>query len=127
MRKSFSLIELVISTVIISIAALSIAFLYQQALSGSLEVRELTVATALAKEKMEEVLLSSFSDVGSVMETAFGAPFSNYSYQIDACYVQSANLDTCVDPTTTDYKKVEVLVSCDTIPMANLKTLFTNY
>ena len=40
MKKGFSLIELIISIVIISIAALSIAFLYQQALTGSLEVRE---------------------------------------------------------------------------------------
>ncbi|UCG35305.1 MAG: type II secretion system protein [Candidatus Omnitrophota bacterium] len=127
MKRGFSLIELVISTVIISIAALSIAFLYQQALSGSLEVRELTVATALAKEKMEEVLLLDFGSVADVSDTSFPAPFSNYSYAVNVCYVQSTNLDSCVDPTTTDYKKVEVVINCDASPLATLKTLFTNY
>lgn len=127
MKKGFSLIELIISIVIISIAALSIAFLYQQALTGSLEVRELTVATGLAKEKMEEVLLSSFSGVDDIPETSFSAPFSNYNYEVDVCYVQDTDLDTCVDPTTTDYKKVEILLSCDVNQLVSLKTLFTNY
>jgi prepilin-type N-terminal cleavage/methylation domain-containing protein len=125
-NKGFTLVELVISIVIISICVLSIALMYQEALRGSFNAKVITVATALAEEKMEEILRLGYLGVGNVGQTNFSSPFSDYSFKITVHYVQATDLNNPVDPTVTEYKNVEVKVMHSNIA-TTINSLLTDY
>ena len=110
-NKGFSLLELVLAIVIIGLCAIPIALSHQQAAAGSIQTKVLTIATALAEEKMEVAINDGFSGVSDVASTAFNSPFDDYSYQVTVHYVDSSDLDTPIDPTASDYKNIEVQVS----------------
>lgn len=127
MNEGFSIIELVISIVVVSICIIPISLLYQEAMRGSIETNVLTVANALAEGELEENLQLGFSGVSDVASTAFSEPFDDYSYQVTVHYVNASDLETSVDPTVTDYRTVEVQVSHDAIGTISSKSLLTNY
>jgi len=127
-KRGFSLIELVIAIVIISTCAIGVAIMFQEASSGSYIAVVMTVATALAEEKMEETLRLGYSSASSVSSTAFASPFDDYTYEVIVHYVDESDLDTSVDPTVTDYKNVEVQISHAVIDQAVvLNSVLANY
>jgi len=126
--KGFSLIELIISIVVISICAISLATMYQEASRGSYKTEATTVATILAEDKLEETLMDGYSGVSSVGSTAFDSPFGDYTYQVTVNYVNAADLETSVDPTVTDYRTIEVQVDHAAISHSvTIKSLLTNH
>ena len=125
--KGFTLVELVMSIIIIAICAIPTALMFQQAAGKSFITRVTTVATALAEEKMEETLGLGFSGVTDSGPTAFSSPFSDYSYQVTVYYVQAADLNTSVSPTVTAYKNVEVRISHSAVGTVSLMSLLTSY
>lgn len=126
MKNGFTLIELIISIIVISICVIPIAVMYQQALQGSLETKVLTVATSLAEEKMEEILRLGYSGISNVGLNNFPKPFDDYNYEVIVHYVEASDLDTSVDPTETDYKNIEVQVT-HAIQTVTLTSLLTDY
>ncbi|MFH1645673.1 MAG: hypothetical protein ABIB11_04550, partial [Candidatus Omnitrophota bacterium] len=87
-----------------------------------------TLATALAEEKMEQMLLQDFSEVNSIPETSFSTPYLDYTYQVSVCYVDPSDFDASISPDVSDYKKVEVQVSHPFLNEAVvLKTLLVDY
>lgn len=126
MKKGFTLIGLVISIIIISICSIPIAIMYQQASLGSFQTRAITIATALAEEKMEEVLRLGYLGISDAAGN-FLTPFQDYSYQVIVHYVEAEDLDTPVDPTVTGYKNIELQVNHSAMGSIKLNSLLTNF
>jgi type II secretory pathway pseudopilin PulG len=124
--KTFTLVELIMSIIIVALAAIPISIMYQRSMQGSVANRMLTVASSLAEQKMEETLNLGFSAATSQGPNAFSAPFNEYSYQVIVHYVQAADLNTSVDPTVTDYKNIEVRVTNNFSAPVSLTALLTN-
>lgn len=126
-QSGFTLFEVVISMVIISICIFSVALMFQESLRGSVELRFMTQATALAEEKMEEISRLGYAGVSNVASDYFPSPFSDYSYRVTVHCVQAANLDTSVDPIVTEYKNVEVKVTKVNQAPVIINSLLTNH
>jgi prepilin-type N-terminal cleavage/methylation domain-containing protein len=124
--SAFTLIELIISIIVIAIAAIPVAVTYQRAMQGSVTARMLTVATALSEQKMEEALNLGFSNIANISLTSFASPFNDYAYQVIVYYVNAADLNTSVGPTATEYKRVEVRVTNNFSAPVSLVSLLTN-
>jgi prepilin-type N-terminal cleavage/methylation domain-containing protein len=126
-KKGLTLFELIIAIIIISICALSLAVMYQEAMRGNSTIKPMTIATALAEEKAEQVLGLGYSGVSNSGPTYFPSPFDEYSFQVIVHYVQASNLDTSVDPTQTSYKNVEIKVMQNDIGTISIKSLLTDF
>ena len=123
----FTLVEMLMAIIVISLCAGSLAVFFEQASQGSYKTRVLTIASALAEEKMEETISLGFSSVSDSGPAAFSSPFNEYTAQVVVHYAQANNLDVSVDPVVTAYKTVEVLVDHSAIEAISLKSLLTNY
>jgi prepilin-type N-terminal cleavage/methylation domain-containing protein len=135
-KVGFTLVELIIAIIVISICFLSVALMYQEVLRGAFQTRILSTATALAEEKMEEVLSKGYleySGVTKIGPTSFTRPgFTEYSFQVNFYNVGLGDppddaLDTPVLTETTQYKKVEVKVMHSGIADITLTSLIANY
>lgn len=126
-RKGFSIAELVIAIVIISICLFSVALMFQQALRADPAVKHLTVATALAQKTMEETLAAGFNVTDA---SGTYADFPGYNYSISQYYaVNKTALDSATQ-TPTEYKHIQVVVGYTTANGASnvtLDALVTNY
>lgn len=126
-KNGFTLAELIISIIIISLSVLSMALIFQETLRGSPAVKAMTIATALAEEKIDEVLRLGYAGVNNTGPTNFPSPFSDYSFQIVVHYVDATGLDTSVDPLQTEYRNVEVRVMHSGIANISVNSLLANY
>lgn len=70
-----------------------------------------------------------FNDVDDYNNYPETCPWNGASFttSVLVCYVQPAALDTCVDPTTTDYKRIQVTVTNAMLGSVVLVTVVTNY
>ncbi len=68
MNKGFSLIEVIIAAAILGVGFLGITQLYYMSIQKNIAFRELTLATSLAQDKMEEVM---GTDYGALTTTNF--------------------------------------------------------
>jgi len=119
-NNSFTLIETVIFMVIMAIVLTPFALLVATVMEKNSHPLAWLTATALAEHEMERVAMQRYSAINCEAPAAFGAPFTAYSYQVLADYVNPGDLNTsvgqpslCVSPggTITDYKKVQVKVT----------------
>ena len=124
-QTAFTFVELVMSIIILSVCAIPIALLHQQASLGSHQARVVTIATALAEEKLEEVLRLGFSGVSDTGLSNFPDPFSGYSFRINVDYVEEADLNAPV-VYATNHKSIEVQVSHNLAPVIIVKSLLTD-
>jgi Tfp pilus assembly protein PilV len=124
--KGFTLIETVISILVIGIAFLGLVAVVTGVLTNATRDEGMAIATMLAREEMERVTRLSFSSVLDEHRdspVSFGGNFSNYLWQVR---VDAVPVDIANDPTMTDYKQVEVRVTNGIIGTVSLKTLVTN-
>lgn len=126
-NNGMTLIELVLSIIIISICFIPVGIIYNQALAKIYRSRVMTAASGLAEEKMDQVLGSAFAGVANAGPTAFSSPFADYSYQVIVHYVDAADLNTSVDPAVTQYKNVEVRITHTQIGTLKMISLLSNY
>ncbi len=73
-------------------------------------------AVHLANGKLEEVGNKRFSLILSAAAVPFSGTFSDFNSQVIVNYVTSAEPDVAVDPTTTNYKKIQVIITSGNIP-----------
>ena|SRR3989339_579457 len=106
-QKGFTLIELVIAIVVVSIAFYAIISVFITVAPRNINAEDLSKATYLANRVMEETTAKSFSSISSVSPTSFASPFSNYNYQVVVDYVTTAEPDV-VSVNPTNYKRVKV-------------------
>ncbi|MGH7793225.1 MAG: type IV pilus modification PilV family protein [Thermodesulfobacteriota bacterium] len=98
-KDGFTLIEILIATVIITIASLGVATLTVGVMRGNSFSKRLTTATALIQDRLEEVKRLGYSNAGTVVGTQSYGTIANFA----------------------GYKRV-VSVSNNT-PAANMKTI----
>jgi len=94
--NGFTLLEVLIAIVILSVGLLGMASLTIGIIKGNRFSNDLTTATTLAQDKMEDIRREGYSDVIAEAKAAVGSPYAAYDR--------------------------EVLVADDT-PAANMKTI----
>lgn len=125
--KGFTLIETVISIVVIGIAFLGLLAIFTAGYINAVHDEAMTIADMLAKGEMERIRGLAFANVTDENRdspAAFTGNFYNYRWQVrvDAVPVAIAN-----DPSMANYKQVEVRVTNNIAGQVSLKTIVTNY
>ncbi len=127
--SGFSLIEIIITLVVLSIAAVGVLSVFTTGIKGSADPLILNQALSLAEEKMDEAIglkrVGGFAAVNNVAVTAFPAPFNGYTWErVVECLDTTLNLAAC----PTEYERVTINIAwnagADTI---SLVTLIANY
>lgn len=75
-QRGFSLIELMVAAAILAMAVFGIFHAYSTGFMGMTDARERTVATNIAREKMEEIKNTSFVDSSSYVDNVSGKQFT---------------------------------------------------
>ena len=126
-KQGFTLIETIISIVVIGIAFMGLLSLFTAVYTNAVRDEVMTIATMLAKGEIERVKGLSFANVSNENRdspVSFGGNFSNYSWQVR---VDAVPVDIASDGGMTNYKQVEMRVSNNMIGYISLKTIVTNY
>ena len=124
--RGFSLIEMVIAIVIIGIAFYALISVFITVAPRNVNVEDITKATHLAFEKMEETTVKNFTGVATVSATSFTGDFSQFQYQVVVDYVTSTEPDV-VAVGATSYKRVKVRTWGGLSGIVELVTLVTTY
>jgi type IV pilus assembly protein PilV len=77
--NGFTLIEILIATVIITIASLGVASLTVGIIRGNSFSKRLTTATTLAQDRLEQVKRLGYANAGTVAATENYGTIANYS------------------------------------------------
>ena len=128
MKKAFTLIELVMAIVIAGIVLVPLLSIFVTSPIKNPRLDAFNMAIQLANGKMETVSSRSFNAISSEAVAAFGGNFGDFSSQVVVNYVSSTEPNVSVDPTVTNYKKIQVLVTTTNLPGASidLTTLITD-
>lgn len=124
--RGFTLIETIISMVVIGIAFLGLLAVITGVFTHATRDEVMSIATMLAKGEMERVTRLSFASVVDENRdgpASFSGNFSNYSWQVRVDAVPAAIV---TDPTMASYKQVEVRITNTIAGDVSLKTIVTN-
>jgi prepilin-type N-terminal cleavage/methylation domain-containing protein len=114
--NGFTLIEILIATVIITIASLGIATLTVGVIRGNSFSKRLTTATTLAQDRLEQVKRIGYTNAGIIAGTENYGDIANYTgYK----RVTSVTPNTSMSNTRT----VDVIVHWDADRKVNLSTI----
>ena len=123
-KKSFTLIELVITIVIASIVLVPTSLVVYESVINTFLPEYYTIASSLLEQEIERIQAKRFSEV--LAETVnFTGNFSDYASTISFYYVTGAALNT-ESPSSTDYKRVKVVISRSGFPNIEGVTLVTD-
>jgi len=114
-NKGFTLIEVLVAMVILSIGLLGTAALITGIIRGNQVSNRITVATTLAQDKMEDI--KSFSYSNAVSETRAFLPFPDDQYERQVTVVD--------DSPAADMKTVTVTVYWQSSKSVSLKTILS--
>ena len=137
-QGGFSLIETVITLIVLSIAAVAIISVFSTGIKGSANPLVAAQATQLAQGELDTVIgiriAGGFSGAGlatgtgQTCKTPAGAMLPGFNCSLDICFVPVGNLnDTTACGTATSYKRVAVTITNATIGSIIAETLLTNY
>jgi type II secretory pathway pseudopilin PulG len=126
-ERGITLVGLIIFLVVIGIALPPLLMIAYNSVENSVNNEMMLNSTSLAAEKMDDLKTLSFANLANTAGS-FTATFSQYSFSVSVNYVSPPNYDTSVNPTQTNYKRVEVTVNNNTLPdiNAHLVTVITN-
>ncbi|MCF8131416.1 MAG: prepilin-type N-terminal cleavage/methylation domain-containing protein [Deltaproteobacteria bacterium] len=80
--KGFTLIELLIAIVILSVGLLGMATLTGSIVRNNKLSNDLTTATTLAQDKLEDIRADGYASAVSETKTACATPFSEYQREV---------------------------------------------
>jgi len=132
-RRAFTIIELVLTIVIISIGMVGIMKLFENASMGALQADLNGVAMGLVREKLEWVVMDkvrdgySWIDNSKYSNESFSGDYSAFSRSTNIYEVSSA--DFAVAEANSGYKRVNVTVSWGVGASNNLmvSTILSDY
>ncbi len=81
-QRGFTLIELLLTIVLLSVGLLGIATLTGTIIQKNKLSNDLTAATTLARDKLEELRANGYASAVSETKTASAAPFSEYQREV---------------------------------------------
>lgn len=110
-RKGFTLIEVVISMVVIAIIMYSVIAVFITAGVRGVNVEVFTVAQSLAEGKMEEMMALQYAAIQPT-EADFDVDLSAYHYQVEVDFVPPDDFDR-EPPLGEDqgYKRITVIIT----------------
>ena len=109
-KKGFTLIEVVISMVIIAIIMYAVISVFITAGVRGVNVEVFTIAQSLAEGKLEEIMSKPYADIVP-SGGDFGGDLTQYQYQVEVDFVLPDNFD--LEPPLGEsqgYKRIEVLI-----------------
>jgi prepilin-type N-terminal cleavage/methylation domain-containing protein len=133
LESGFTLIETIITLVVLSIAAIGVLSVFTTGMKGSANPLILNQAISLAQEKMDEAVAlrqsGGFAAVVPNAGGAFPAPYAAFSWaRAVVCVTElDVNTSTGAPPCASGYARVTVTVTNALIGNAVLDTLVTNY
>ncbi len=102
-ENGFTLIEVLIAILILSVGLLGMASLTVAIINGNKFSNDLTTATTLAQDKMEDIRRQDYSDVTTETKVACPSPYGEYEKKVEVSD----------DDPATDMKTVTVTVYWD--------------
>jgi prepilin-type N-terminal cleavage/methylation domain-containing protein len=122
-KDAFTLIEITIALLILAVGLVGVLTLFPIGFKAAGRAGDLTVATFLAQQKLEEGKRLGYDGVDVGYDTAnakvsFGNPYSDYQYEVSVH-------DT--EPPEPDLKQVDVTVYWSTDDSIALTTYIANY
>ena len=123
-KKGFSIIELLIAIVILSMAVGTLVVVLDEVIHAEVLPETLNISTALAEQEMERVTALRFASVVNEGPIAYTGDFSSYTYEIK---VTAVPVDLANDPGMSNYKQVQIIVQHSVLGSVNLETIVTNH
>lgn len=124
-NPGLTLIELILTMVVAAIVLVPASIAVVESVCHSHWPEHYTIASALLQREAERIAHLRFSAVVNEGPLSYGGNFSNYSYQVNCCYVDSGGLNTAV-PGPTDYKRVTLTILRSGFPDISAVTVVTN-
>lgn len=132
--KGFTLIETIMTLVVLSIAAMGVLAVFTTGIKGSADPLILSQAIQLAQGEMETVMGEKMASGFSAATLATGATVScqspllaGFSCNRNIFYVDPGNLNAAAGAPPTEYKHVTVTISQAAIGSISLDTVIANY
>lgn len=122
-QNGFTLVELVIAILILSIAVGTLLGLLASVVDQTVLPEVINRATYLAEQELERISGLRFSEITDAGPTAYGGNFTDYTYQIE---VDPVPTTLATDPAMNDYKQVRVTVAHSSGASAHLTTIMVN-
>ena len=131
--KGFTLIETIITLVILSLAAVGVLAVFSFGIGESADPSLRNQAIGLLQEKMDNVAAlrqsGGFDAVVADPGAAFPAPFGAFSWARTAVCVTQADVDTATGapPCASGYARATVTISWGGVNAVSASTLVTEY
>ncbi len=109
-NPGFTLLEVLITIVILSVGLLGMAALAAGTINGNAFSKNLSTAITLAQDKMEEIWEQDYSDIAPEGNASLSSPFANYEREVT---VDTASFPDIVGPPAQliGMKVVTVIIS----------------
>lgn len=124
-NPGLTLIELILTMVVAAIILLPASIAVVESVCNSHLPEHYTIASSLLQREAEHIAYLRFSAVVNEGPLSYAGNFSNYSYQVNCCYVDPGDLNTAV-PGPTNYKRVTITILRSGFPDISAVTLSTN-
>lgn len=131
-KNGFTLIETIITLVVLSIAAVGVLSVFTVGIRGSANPLVVEQAVQLAQGEMDQVLGEKVANGFGAATLAIGNPacqstmIAGFNCSRSISYVNSGALNTSVGG-PTDYKHVTVTIAQPLIGSVSMETIMTNY
>lgn len=125
-RAGFTLVEMVLAIAVIGIAFYALISVFITVAPRNVNVEDLTRATHLAFEKIEEATVKGYTGVSTDTTGDFTGDFSNFKYRLTLDFVTSSEPDVAA-PGITDYQRVKAQTWGGLSGTVEVVTLVTTY
>lgn len=133
-ERGFTLIETIITLVVLSLAAVGVLSVYTSGMKGSVDPLLISQATQLAQGEMDQIFGERAANGFGAATLATGNPPCQSTMTLDSSFTCSRTIffvDPAVDLNTpsaaTDYKHVTVTITQPVIGTVVVDSLITNY
>lgn len=133
LEKGFTLIEVMLTVVIIAVGLFGVMIMFENAGKGALKIDSDVIATNLAREKLERIVFDKVISGYSVLNNArypsegFGGDYSIFTRTTDV--IEVADTDLNEEVPGGGYKRINVTVSWGVEPneQVMLTTILGDY
>ncbi|MFH1361093.1 MAG: prepilin-type N-terminal cleavage/methylation domain-containing protein [bacterium] len=110
-RKGFSLIEVVISMVVIAIVMYAVIAVFITSGAKGVNVEIFTVAQSLAEGKMEEMMARPYGDLNTIGPINYTGDLLAYTYTITVNDVEPLDFDTIASAPPSNYRRIIIAIN----------------